>query len=283
MAIIEKDGFMFYDGLSSDTLVIDSNRINEYVAYINQENIKSIGINDFHYKKSTIEFLKKCPNIEKVSINNTLVEDYSGLYCLKNLRVLYLDEPKKNIDMTHFKILEELAIDYNKFVLGLTSCINLKNLRLWKYKPKSGNLEEISNLINIEELVLTQCSITSLKGCGNLPNLKKLELNYINKLEIIDEIEKNSNTLKHLRFDTCKKIKNHEYVTKLKELELLAFDNCGEIQSIGFIRELPKLKSFIFVKTTIVDGDLSPCLGLEYVGFFDKKHYSHKRKDFGKN
>jgi protein phosphatase 1 regulatory subunit 7 len=42
---------------------------------------------------------------------------------------------------------------------------------------------------------------------------------------------------------------------------------------------MPKLKQFMFVDTNIVDGDLSPCIGLEYSGFFDKKHYSHKFKE----
>lgn len=283
MAIIGIDGYKFYDGLNSDTIVVEENKITEYVAYINTYNIKSIGINDLHYKKNDVQFLERCPQVEKVNINSDLINNYSGLTSLKNLRVLYCDGPKNKIELNNFKELNELSIDLNKNVIGIKECKNLKTLRIWKYKPSNKNLEILADLRNIEELKLIQCNLTSLKGIGSLPKLQKLELHYINKLEFIDEIEMNRNTLKHLRFDTCKNIKNHEYVILLKNLELLAFDNCGEIQSIRFIRELPNLKNFMFVNTNIIDGDLSPCLGLKYVGFFDKKHYSHKRKDFGKD
>jgi len=104
----------------------------------------------------------------------------------------------------------------------------------------------------------------------------------LSKLEYIDDLELNSNTLKHLRFDVCKKIKNHDYVCKLHNLELLAFDKCSEIPTISFIRDLPSLKSFIFVGTNIKDGDLSACIGRDYVGFLNKRHYSHKFEDLNK-
>lgn len=280
MAVVEVDGFKFHDGLSSDCIVVEDSRVDEYVNYINDRGIKCLTINDLYYLKHEIEFLEKCPNIQEININSPFVQDFSPLYHMKNLKTLYLEEPKEQIDLSSLNTLEELALSWNKKVKGLGECKNLKILRLWKYKPKNGNLEEISKLNKLEELILTQTQIMSLKGCGKLDNLEKLELNYINKLEIIDEIENNSNMLKNLKFDSCKKIRNHEYVKCLKELELLAFDNCGDILSIGFIKELPKLKSFIFVNTNIMDGDLSPCLGLRYVGFLDKKHYSHKRTDF---
>ena len=37
----------------------------------------------------------------------------------------------------------------------------------------------------------------------------------------------------------------------------------------------PKLQEISFVEINVEDGDLSPCLGLDYVGFFNKRHYSH--------
>ena len=47
---------------------------------------------------------------------------------------------------------------------------------------------------------------------------------------------------------------------------------------ISFIRKMKNLKFFSFVKTNIKDGDITPCLGLEYAGFDDKRHYSHRMK-----
>lgn len=224
--------------------------------------------------------MENCPTIEKVNINSPIIQDFSGLYYLEKLRTLYLENPDGEVDLRNFNKLEELSIDWNKNVKGLAQSKNLISLSLWKYNPKNKNLEDLGSLSNLKELTLTQSQISSLQGCGSLEKLEKLELNNLSKLEFIDELEKNCNTLKSLWFESCKKIINHEYVTCLKKLESLAFVKCGEIPSIHFIKSLLKLKSFVFVGTNIVDGDLSPCLGLEYVGFLDKRHYSHKRSDF---
>ena len=66
----------------------------------------------------------------------------------------------------------------------------------------------------------------------------------------------------------------------MTNLEELGFNDCKEIPSIRFIGNMKSLKKFTFVNTNVLDGDLSACTSLEYVGFLDKKHYSHKRKDF---
>jgi len=283
MAVVEVDGFKFHDGLLSDCIVVEDNRIDEYVRYINDKGIKYLTLNDLYYSKHEIEFLEKCQNIEKININSPLIQDFSPLYHMKNLKILYSEEPNGELNFSLLSELEELALSWNKKIKGLGECNNLKILRLWNYKPENGNLEEISNLNKVEELVLTQTQISSLKGCGTFHNLKTLELNYINRLEIIDEIEKNSGSLKSLSFVSCKKISNHNYVKCLRELEQLAFNCCGNILSIGFIKGLSKLRSFSIVNTNVVDGDLSSCLTLEYVGFMDRKHYSHKRTDFIKS
>lgn len=282
MGIIEKDGFKFHDGLSCNYIIIEDNRISEYTDYITNNHIKYVSINVGQYKNPEVNFLKKCSGIEAVMIYNPLLRDFTGLYYLKKLRILYSDEPNAELDLSLLENLEELSIGWSKFIKNIDKCSNLRILGLRGYKPKSKDLLEISGLGKIEELILTQSPIVSLRGCGDLPIINKLELNYINTLEYIDEIEKNSSTLKNLRFESCKKIKNHDFVSCLKRLEVLGFNSCSDIPSIGFIKELPNLRNFTFVNTNVVDGDLSPCIGLEYVGFFDKKHYTHKSVDFKK-
>lgn len=280
MAIINRDGFNFYDGLNSGCMAIESNRIDSYLKYIKENDIKWISLSNLYYSTENIDFLVDCSFIEKLSITSTSILDYSGLKHLKNLKSLSLEEPKGKVDLSNTTSLEVLSTELSKNVIGLDKLHKLRILKLWKYNPKSKNLIELNSLTSLEELYITQSNITSLEGCSNFANLLKLELNYLTKLEYIDEIEKNADTLISLRFDSCKKLKNHDYVTCLRKLELLAFDECGEIPSIRFIKRIPNLKSFIFVNTNIVDGDLSACEGLDYVGFLNKKHYSHKNQDF---
>jgi hypothetical protein len=42
------------------------------------------------------------------------------------------------------------------------------------------------------------------------------------------------------------------------------------------------LEFISFVGTNILDGNLHWCKGIGYVGFENKRHYSHKFKDFKK-
>lgn len=153
-------------------------------------------------------------------------------------------------------------------------------MSLWNYKPKSKNLSEISELKAIQELEIIKSSINSLKGSGNLLNLERLKLGYLNQLSYIDELEKIRERLKVLNFESCKKIENHEYVACLNNLEELSFNECGNIETINFIDKMPNLKRFIFMGTNIIDGNLQSCERLEYVAFTNKKHFSHKKSDF---
>jgi hypothetical protein len=270
----------------NESVQIHGDRIDEYVEFINKNNYKSVYINNLRYTHTNIDFLTKCPQIEELSIGSPYITELTALYELENVKHLSLDElniPLNLKELNSFQKLESLFFEWNKNIQGYDSVPKLKELGIWKYKPKSKNLDELTSLTKLEELTITQGSINSLKGCGLFPNLRKLELNYLRNLEYIDEIEKNASTLKSIAFDTCSKIKNHDYVSCLKELESLIFSKCGNIENLQFLKLLPKLKHFSFVDSTILDGDLTPCIGIEYVGFLDKKHYNRKFKELNPN
>lgn len=139
------------------------------------------------------------------------------------------------------------------------------------------------NLEQLEELVLTQCKVSSLAGIGKLGELRKLELNYLRTLNDLGDLEGLNYSLQRLEIEACKDIENLYKIGNLKELEFFILWNCGDIPSIGFVKELHQLKHFSFGSTNILDGDLSPCIGIDYIHFTEKKHYSHKRKDFINN
>ncbi|MBZ9689682.1 hypothetical protein G9F72_025730 [Clostridium estertheticum] len=279
MSIKEINGFMFYDW-NEICIVIEDTRINEYVEYINKSDLKAIGINDFYYKLRDMDFLNECPNVDEVNIISPLLRNFDGLLKLKNLLRLTINEHEGGeLDISKLYKLEYFMGDCNKYLKGVENAANLKTLSLSKYNPKNKNIEELSKLCNLELLQIVQTQITSIKGIRNLKKINRLEIFRAPKLEYIDEIEEISDSLRILSFGKCKNLRNHEYVKCLKNLESLTFNECREIPSIDFIREMPKLKDFIFVDTNVIDGDLSPLIGFEYSGFFDKKHYSHKFKE----
>ena len=280
MAIVQKDGFNFLDGLYREYIVVESTRLKEYVNYINAHDISAVAINDSYYLNDNVDFLRNCPHVKEMNIIGSFIKNYEGLNCLNNLHVLFFGDPKTKVDISQFYELQELYVDMNKNVVGLEKCKNLRVLKLWKYKPKTKDLTELSNLSKIEELELTQSAITSLTGISAFPKILKLGLYFCNKLESIRQITEGSLEIKELAIESCKNIKDFSEIKTLKELEKLLFTESGVIPSVRFIEELPQLNSFVFMGTTVEDGNLNPCIGLEYVAFTGKKHYTHKMKDF---
>ena len=187
------------------------------------------------------------------------------------------------LDLAQITSLEEFGAYPYKNIINLDQCLNLKKLSFTYYYPKSKNLEEISSLKNLKSLIIIKSNISSFKGLGDLKKLHKIDLSYLPNLYYIDELDKISGNLTILRLDGCKRIQNHKYIVNLRELQLLSFDSCGEITSIGFIRQMPKLKAFVFMNSNVLDGDISPCSGLDYVAFTNKRHYSHKLSDFSRD
>lgn len=122
--------------------------------------------------------------------------------------------------------------------------------------------------------------MSSLNGSGNFKELKRVELDSISKLQSLGELRNNASTLKELKIEACKNIKDFGVLTELTNLEKLSIVNCGELPSLRFIQNLPNLKFLVFLRTNILDGDLSYCKGIDYVAFDNKKHYSHKISDF---
>jgi protein phosphatase 1 regulatory subunit 7 len=101
-----------------------------------------------------------------------------------------------------------------------------------------------------------------LNGLEKFGQLEKFELNYCSKLDILCCLEKSKETLVSLRFDHCKSITNHECVMQLVNLNTLAYNNGGAMPSIKFIKEMASLNAFMFVGTDVIDGDMTPCIGL---------------------
>lgn len=283
MAIIEKNGIQFLDGLNADYIAVESDKMNDYIKYINDNKVKAVYLSQLYFFKENLDFFKECEHVEKVNITSSSVVNYDGLKYLKNLKVISIQEPKGKVDLGINNFLEEVGIELNKNIIGIEHLKQLKELRVWKYKPKDRNINDLGRLVSLEKLKIIQSPINSLKGCEFLVNLKELELAYLNNLYYLNSLEEIKRTLKVLEFTYCKRIVNHEYIAQLYNLEKLIFDNCGEIKSIKFIEKMANLTYFVFMNTNILDGDLNPCKRLEYVAFTNKKHYSHKNSDFQSN
>lgn len=255
-----------------DTVIINEfSAIKESINYINEFNVTNVDIEDFDCYD--LNFLSDCPDIEKLSVHNHFVKDLGGIYELKKLRVLTINETTTKVEFRihEIKNLEELYGTLPKNTIGINELNKLKKVALWGYKPKSKSLNEFKNLISLNELSLTQSNLHTLDGIEELVNLKSLGLYYLRTLADITALKNLIAPVYELSFENCKKIEDFSPIQNLKKLEDLKIISCGDIQSLSFVPKLTKLKSLVFPETNILDENLTVCNGIEYVHYTKQK------------
>lgn len=271
--LIGKDGVRFF--------MFDSNRIHEGIDYIRRHDLRFVGINSFAgFTGNNISFLRDVRDfVEGISIPESHF-DTSVLNELGRLLFLgFADNKNTDIDLSNFPNLSTLACEYSNRLLSLESCEQLRNLTLTKFKSPTGTLEELPKLASLASLDLFIPNIVSLAGIEKFQILRKLTLFRARHLEDISALQGIKATLADLEYDQCKKIRNYEALAEMANLKRLIIGNSAPIASLSFVKSLSKLEFISFVGTNIVDGDLSPTIGIGYVGFEDRRHYSHKFKE----
>jgi hypothetical protein len=278
------DGFKFIPHPEGDMLLVESDRLDDYIRYAIEKEIKGISLQEYHgYKLTNIDFLKNNNFFTKIWVVNYLTDiDISGVHYLNALRSISLSNNKQKIDFSCFPELENASIDWNEKLTNLNTCKKLERLVIWKFKPRSKDFIELKELDALQSLEITQSNIESFSGIEYLHRLNSFEGHYLPKLESLKGIEAASKKLKILILDNSKKLVNYEdWLSKLEVLEKLILSKCGELKDLKFINEIHNLKFFSFIHTNIKDGNLDILeeRKIEYVGFDDKRHYSHKMKD----
>lgn len=264
----------------ADGLVIQDLQMQNLVEYINSKNIKSA----FICSLQNFDFLEQCKNLEYITIElSTLPKYYSKLplkgkwllkkydaspvYALENLKMLSIIDVEEPFIVSDFKVdlsrlskLEEYSGD-NKYVEKIGDARRLKSLRLNDYDKDT--LDELSGLNELDTLELNTSKIKSLDGCENLTNLQCLYLYYNRSLSDISALKSAKKSLKALTIECCGKIKDFSVLSELEMLESLVLVGSNEVSDISFIKKMKNLKAFTFT-INILDGDLTPCLDLQY-------------------
>lgn len=279
MVIETKNGLKILKGQNGyQALFFDSSRIDDCIIYLYENNLKNISINPFQgYVINDLNFLSRLEHyLEGVTILDEKY-DYAPVNNLHKLKSLgFPDNKRDTIDLSNFPHLESLACDYSPRLKELETCGELRSLTLSGYKSSAKTIEKIPPLPSLITLNLFVTNITSLVGINSFPQLNELTLFRASRLEDISALREIRDTVTRIEIDSCKQIRNYEVLGELTNLERLIISCSSPIESLSFTKTLPNLDFLSFVKTNIVDGDLSPTLGMGYVGFENKRHYSHK-------
>jgi protein phosphatase 1 regulatory subunit 7 len=155
-------------------------------------------------------------------------------------------------------------------------------LKLRGYRSNLDGALGLPTLQELEDLELIQTPISTLAGIDRFPGLKRLACYYLPKLRHIAPVGNAfcNSDLTTLEFGHCPHITDHDNVSSISSLRTLWFNHCGKVPSLRFLDALSALQDFRFVGTEVLDGDLTPCLRIPSVGFFDNKTYSHRYSDF---
>ena len=240
-----------------------------------------------------ISFISGCSSLKHLRIipsyQSLELFDFSPLYEMSEIKSLscqnlygsqeqYLSE----IDYSRIHGLIDLGISVNKGTLNYNKVETLKSLAMSAFKGKNRDLTDLFCSKELDTLRLIQCGIYSLNGIETSRKMQCLYLHYNRSLSDISALRKVNGTLKALRIENCPKIEDFSVLGELENLELLELSGSNVLPSLNFLKTMKNLKLFMF-DMNVLDGDLSPCLGISCVDSFkDRKHYNLKNSSLPK-
>jgi hypothetical protein len=228
-------------------------------------------------------FLKKLPQLKVFKIIDLKISCIDPIHFLHELRALEITTYcQTEIRFSAFPRLEKCALEWRPKAASLFDCTTLKKLFINRYSGR--NVVPFTMLINLESLAILNAPVENLQGLSALKELRSLRLGNLRHLTSLAGIEGLAK-LEELEINTCPAIGSIEAVSSLSRLQKIYLNNDGDIESLKPLEKLNGLASVLFYESTnILDGDLSPLLcqkNLSRVSFQNRRHYSHRREEFG--
>lgn len=225
---------------------------------------------------NSFAFLDFFSNLIELHIGNGSAIQKIDLSKCTRLKVLNI-AGKFSVNGIEFLQLDSISISDTKYFPFDKLNNGIKELYLRNVKIEFKDLFHIKSLIKLEIIQIKNDSLTGL----DFNNLEYLSVAYCSKLSNYSFL-KDCKKIKYMELEKCKHIPTN-LLRELVKIEKLILIDCGEIDSLDFIDGLQNLKFFSFYGTTVLSGDLTPCLKLDYVSTNNKKSYNIKDKDLPKN
>jgi hypothetical protein len=278
------DGITFEDGTLGRRAVVRSLWSDRFANELKRRGAAELELNQGKgWHGTDLSFLAELPELKSFEIFDFNISDISPIHHLHQLKRLAVTTYCSTaIDFSAFPQLQSCALEWRPKAASLFQCTTLKDLFLNRYKGKDANA--FARLINLESLAILNAPVENLQGLPALAKLRSLRLGGLRRLRSLSGVEDLVN-LEELEIHTCRAIRSIDEIRSLPRLKKLHLNNDGGIDSLKPLAGLAQLESVLFYESTnIVDGDLSPLLrlkNLSRVSFRNRRHYSHRREDFG--
>lgn len=272
------------DGMYGRRAVITGAWSDEMTDFLVDNGIVELELNDGKgWRGSDLFFLAKLTHLKSFKIIDLKISSVEPIHFLHELRALEVTTYcKTGIRFSAFPGLEECALEWRSNSDSLFDCITLKKLFTNRYP--GGDISPFGKLINLESLAILNSPVKTLLGLSTLTKLRSLRLANLSRLTSLDGIEEMAD-LEDLDVNTCRSLGSIDAVSFLPQLRKLYLNNDGKISSLKPLKKLHGLEAVLFYESTnILDGDLSPLLlqsNLCRVSFQNRRHYTHRREEFG--
>ncbi|MGA3242084.1 MAG: hypothetical protein ABSG03_38000 [Bryobacteraceae bacterium] len=235
------------------------------------------------WRGDNVLFLAELKQLRAFKIVDFNISSVDPIHYLHELRALEVSTYcRSEIRFSAFPQLEHGALEWRPRATSLFDCTTLKTLFVNRYG--GGNVDPFARLTNLVSLAILNAPVENLNGLRPLHSLRSLRLANLRRLTSLSGIEGLAN-LEDLEIHTCRAIPSIEEIGSLLRLRHLRLNNDGDIKSLKPLEKLDALESVSFYESTnILDGDLSPLLRqkhLSRVSFQNRRHYSHRREEFG--
>ncbi len=258
-------------------LIIDSSHSTERIVdYIKANNVEFLSFNEFdgwgeNQKVSDFSLL---PSIKGVEIIATSILS-KHLEGLEKIEYLYLSSSvQSKFDFSALGKLKYLNVEWTNKLLNLATLQSLEELVLRKYKTDSDQLNSLNHL---KYLSLIQGNFVELGFLSSFKKLESLSLSHLSKLIDITGIN-GSKSLRNLEISNCKKIEYNNVFDGLN-LQKLIVTSSSEMENLKFVKKNEALDFLSFMDTNVKDGNILPCVNLDYVAFDNKKNFNCTNKD----
>lgn len=233
-------------------------------ARILEENIEIIVLR-FDPGKEGYAFLSTIPQLTWLTISLEDLLNVEAIPRLKKLVVLRIvGESTGSMDGSQFPSLKQFDFRWWPGVKGIVRATQIE--KMWMKSPREPDLQWLSPLSRLRVLRIDLGSMTSLKGVEAFRELDEIELGLNLKLESIAGLE-HCPKLRKVKIESDKKINDYEILSECVNLEELDLWRQGTIPTISWVKNLTKLRRFTLAETLVLDGDLSPLLGLPNLEF----------------
>jgi hypothetical protein len=272
------------DGKYGRRAVLTSRWADDMLASLKKNHVVELELNQAKgWIGQDVAFLPGLPQLLAFEIFDFNIRDIGPVHSLHALRKLGVTTYCSTaLDFSAFPELEHCDLEWRPKATSVFECLTLQHLFVNRYDGE--DVRPFGNLVNLRSLAILNAPTRSLDGLGRLVNLRSLRLANLKRLRSLRGLEELAH-LEELEIHTCRGIDSIEEVGALRHLKKLHLNNDGPIASLRPLEKLIGLESVLFYESTnILDGDLSPLLRqkhLSNVSFQNRRHYSHRREDFG--